>query len=885
MIGRIISHYKIIEKLGGGGMGVVYHAQDLKLDRSVALKFLPPHIGQDTEDKERFIQEARAASALDHSNICNIHEIDETDEGKLFICMAYYDGETLKSKIEKGKLKIEEALDYTIQITQGLQRAHEKEIIHRDIKPANLMITNDRVVKIVDFGLAKLASQTKITKTGATLGTIAYMSPEQLKGEDVDKRTDLWSLGVVLYEMLTGRLPFRGEYDVALMYSILNENPQDIQNICPNISSELIDVLDRLLEKDPIDRYQSADEVLAILETIKKEAEKKSLPVISSTGKPKGKKLSKILTIPGKLIWIIIGAAAIVVYWLVNQGILKTQTEQPGDQKISIAVMPFENLTGDTLFNIWQGGLPKLFVTLLSASHELSVFDIIESMGQEQFTRFGSMLPTEVSSKTNIEILLKGDIILAGNKLRIQIRLQDVISGEVIKSEIEDGSTQDDIFNMVENISYRLMNFYEIRMIEQEVMDYEFRNVLTNSAKAYRYYLRGMEAFNKQDQKNAIDWFNKAIGIDTNFTMAYFFMAYAYNHLALFGETVERMKEAKKWAKKAYSRYDEMPYLYQLLLEAHRCEFEKKEIERREWFRKVVEIDPNFWEAWFNIGLISGYLNEPEQAVEPLEKAIQLADNWSNYSKLVMTGFVLAIIHHDLGQYQKEFEVSEKILAIFPKNPGFVERMATSYACLGDKVLAQTYFNHALQIWEALDRPNSQINLAISMAQNHLEIGDTAEAQIYFYHGRRMMEEQGWSEAQIALKFGEAYSGVRYYNISPSQEFRDRSSILDLDKAEKYLRQAISEQPEFAAALNSLAYLLIDKDKNVDEGVELAQRAVIIDPGNPEIMSTLGWGHYKLGNYEQAVKLLQQATNLVPKNDLQVQKQLAKARNSLSGRQ
>jgi tetratricopeptide (TPR) repeat protein len=461
--------------------------------------------------------------------------------------------------------------------------------------------------------------------------------------------------------------------------------------------------------------------------------------------------------------------------------------------------------------------------------------------------------------------------------------MQDARSGEVLKSEMIDGSTQDDIFEMVENISYRLKNFFEIKMIEQGVKDYEFRNVLTNSAKAYRYYLRGMEAFNKQDQKNAIDWFSKATNIDTNFTMAYFFMAYAYNHWALFGNTAERMKKAKKWAKKAYSRYDDMPILYQLLLEAHRCEFEKKEIERREWFKKVVKIDPNSWEAWFNIGLISGFLNEHEQAVEPLEKAMQLANNWSNYSKLVTTGFVLAIIYHNLGQHHKEYEISEKLLAVVPENPGFVQRIAVNCVCIGDTAQAHIYFNRAQRMWEELRRPNLQINLAISIAQTYLDMDDTAKAQKYFNHARRMMEEQEWSEAQMALNFGEAYSGVVYYIMDPNQIFRYQSSTIDVIQGEKYLRRAIAEAHESASALNALAYLLIDNDKNVKEGVELAQRAIMMDSDSPEIMSTLGWGYYKLGSYEQAVDLLQKATALVPKNDLQVQKHLEMARGSLSG--
>ncbi|GAG35127.1 unnamed protein product, partial [marine sediment metagenome] len=222
MIGKIISHYNILEKLGEGGMGVVYKAEDTKLKRPVALKFLPPELTKDQEAKQRFIYEAQTASALEHNNICNIHEIDETDDGQMFIAMALYEGDTLKKKIEKGPLKLEEALDIGIQIGQGLDKAYKKGIIHRDIKPGNVILTEDGVVKIVDFGLAKLAGQSKITKDGTTLGTVAYMSPEQTHGENVDHRSDIWSLGVVLYEMVTGQMPFKGEYEQAVVYSIIS---------------------------------------------------------------------------------------------------------------------------------------------------------------------------------------------------------------------------------------------------------------------------------------------------------------------------------------------------------------------------------------------------------------------------------------------------------------------------------------------------------------------------------------------------------------------------------------------------------------------------------------------------------------------------------------
>jgi len=262
MIGKIVSHYHILEKLGEGGMGVVYKAEDLKLKRTVALKFLPPELTRDPEAKERFIQEAQAASALDHPNICTIHEIDQTEDGQMFIVMACYEGETLKKKVASGQLSVDSVIDIAIQIAQGLAKAHEHGIIHRDIKPANVMITNDGVAKILDFGLAKLAGQVGITKTGITMGTIAYMSPEQARGEEVDNRTDIWSLGVVLYEMLTGQLPFKGEYEAAMMYSIVNEAPEPVTKLRSDAPVELERIVNKALAKTREARYDSATELI-----------------------------------------------------------------------------------------------------------------------------------------------------------------------------------------------------------------------------------------------------------------------------------------------------------------------------------------------------------------------------------------------------------------------------------------------------------------------------------------------------------------------------------------------------------------------------------------------------------------------------------------------
>jgi len=243
MIGQTISHYKILQKLGEGGMGIIYKAKDLKLKRTVALKVLPESFTQDEESKKRFIFEAQNASSLQHNNICTIHEIDETPDGQLFISMDYYEGETLKNKICRELLCIDEIINITTQTAEGLNKAHENGIIHRDIKPANIFITKEGVVKILDFGLAKKIDRTQFTRIGVRFGTTDYMSPEQIKGEKVDRKTDIWSLGIILYEMLTGQQPFKADYEQAIVYLILNQEPEDVRKFREDVPDRLLTIL------------------------------------------------------------------------------------------------------------------------------------------------------------------------------------------------------------------------------------------------------------------------------------------------------------------------------------------------------------------------------------------------------------------------------------------------------------------------------------------------------------------------------------------------------------------------------------------------------------------------------------------------------------------
>jgi len=270
-IGQEISHYKILEKLGEGGMGVVYKSHDNTLNRPVALKFLPSSLTTDETTRKRFVVEAQAASALDHPNICTIHEINETADGQQYICMAYYEGESLRNLIKKGPIPADMAVNIFVQLVQGMAAAHEKNIIHRDIKPGNIIITDKGEAKIVDFGLAKLAG-VDLTQSTSSKGTAAYMCPEQIRGGKVDDRCDIWALGVVFYEMLTGRLPYEGDYPESMMYAIVNKDPKKLSEHLSDFPELLELVISKCLEKDPSDRYQNLSELLTDLKPLSKEA-------------------------------------------------------------------------------------------------------------------------------------------------------------------------------------------------------------------------------------------------------------------------------------------------------------------------------------------------------------------------------------------------------------------------------------------------------------------------------------------------------------------------------------------------------------------------------------------------------------------------------------
>jgi serine/threonine protein kinase len=482
MIGKTVSHYKILEEIGRGGMGVVYKAKDTKLKRTVALKFLPPELIRDPEAKERFIHEAQAASALDHPNIGTIYEIDETADGQTFIVMAYYEGETLKEKLEKGAIDFEEAYDIVILIASGLAEAHEKGIVHRDIKPSNVLITERGRVEIIDFGLAKLAEQTKITREGTTLGTVAYMSPEQTRGKEVDHRTDIWSLGVILYETVIGQKPFKGDYDQAVIYSILNEEPTDIRKLRSDAPAAIEKIIKKALAKSPEKRYQKIEEFVADLRLVR------------------------------------------------EKHVKKASAEQPFSGKHSIAVLPFVDMSPKKDQEYFCDGLSEELINALTHIKKLRVAartSAFSFKGEKYDVR-------EIGDKLNVDTVLEGSIRKAGERLRITAQLVSATDGYHLWSEKYDRNMED-IFAIQDEISLAIVDKLKIELLGDEAALLVKRG--TDDLEAYDLYIKGRFFWEQRGKGigKAVECFKRAVARDPNYAQAYAGLADSYNLLAFYG--------------------------------------------------------------------------------------------------------------------------------------------------------------------------------------------------------------------------------------------------------------------------------------------------------------------------------------------------------------